>query len=173
MKHKRIHIMGAPGSGVSTLGRQLAIEYACVHFDTDDYYWFTSDPLPYKRKRNPDHRRQLLHTDLSTQNQWILSGSLCGWGDVFIPLFDQVVYLWAPVELRLERIRAREAARYGTERLAPGGDLHQVFEKFIDWAAQYDTSENIRGKSFEINWLSQLSCPVIQPDWQDVMATFR
>jgi hypothetical protein len=73
------------------------------------------------------------------------------------------VYCWAPVKVRLERIRERELARYGAERLAPGGDLHSVFEKFCTWAAAYDEeSGNIRSRSMELKWVEQLTCPVLR-----------
>ena len=157
---KRIHIFGAPGAGVTTLGKALAERLGFSHFDTDDYYWFTGDPLPYKRKRNPDHRRQLLGHDLSVSDGWVLSGSLCGWGDVFIPRFDAAIYLWLPAETRVERIREREIRRYGAERLAQGGELHLVFEKFIAWALAYDGNDgNIRSRQNELLWLEQLPCP--------------
>lgn len=101
--------------------------------------------------------------DLSETNRWILSGSLCGWGDVFIPRFDGVVYLWLPADLRVERIRVRETLRYGAERIAPGGDLHTVFEKFTTWAAAYDArSDNVRSRNKELDWLDQLPCPVLK-----------
>ncbi len=93
----------------------------------------------------------------------MLSGALCGWGDVFVPKFETVVYLWLPVEVRLARIREREMRRYGVERLAPGGDLNMVFEKFLRWAAAYDTdNENIRSRASELRWLQQLTCPVLK-----------
>jgi adenylate kinase family enzyme len=160
-EYSRIHIMGAPGAGVSTFGRLMAARLGYMHFDTDDFYWFTQDELPYKRKRNPDHRRRELSAALDQTERWVLTGSLCGWGDVFIPRFQKVYYLTAPAALRLERIRARETARYGPERIAPGGDLHIVFEKFLDWAARYDeSSDNIRSRDQELRWLEQLQCPV-------------
>jgi adenylate kinase family enzyme len=141
----------------------LAQQLGLTHFDTDDYHWFTDDVLPYRRRRNPDHRRQLMMKDFEAHPGWVLSGALCGWGDVFIPGFDWVVYCWAPVEVRLARIRDRELARYGAERLAPGGDLHSVFEKFCTWAAAYDEeSGNIRSRSKEMEWLEQLTCPVLR-----------
>ena len=159
----RIHILGAPGSGVTTLGKAIAGRLGFSHFDTDDYYWFTDDALPYRRKRNPDHRRQLLQKDLAKSESWVLSGALCGWGDVFIPTFDLVIYLWLPVEIRLARIRKREIRRYGAERLAPNGDLNLVFEKFLTWAAAYDSkSENIRSRANELHWLQKLACPVLK-----------
>jgi adenylate kinase family enzyme len=158
----RLHILGAPGSGVTSLGKELADRLACPHFDTDNYHWFTEDALPYRRRRNPDHRRQLLSADLNATDAWVLSGSLCGWGDVFIPSFDAVVYLWLPADVRVARIRERELKRYGAERLAPGGDLHMVFEKFVSWAAAYDdVTDNIRSRSKELEWLEALPCSKI------------
>jgi adenylate kinase family enzyme len=156
----KLHILGAPGAGVTTLGRALAEKMGVAHFDTDDYHWFTDDALPYRRRRNPDHRRLLLGNDFAAHEHWVLSGALCGWGDVFTPHFNAVVWLWAPADVRLERIRAREHQRYGAERLAPGGDLHVVYEKFLQWAAAYDdASANIRSREQELTWVNALTCP--------------
>lgn len=160
---KKIHILGALGAGVTTLGKALAERLGFSHFDVDDYVWFTGDDLPYRRKRNPEHRRRLLQQDLEKSEAWVLSGALCGWGDVFVPSFEMVVHLWLPVEVRLARIRERETRRYGAERLAPGGDLHLVFEKFLTWSANYDVDkENIRSRASELRWLQQLTCPVLK-----------
>lgn len=152
----RIHIMGAPGAGTTTLGRALAAHLGYAHFDSDDYHWFTSDPEPYRRRRNPDHRRQLLDADLAATDRWVLSGSLCGWGEVFVPQFELIIWCNAPTEIRLERIKARETARYGPERLDPGGDLHGVFVKFLDWAAAYEEpSGRVRTRDFELEWIEK------------------
>ena len=159
----KIHILGAPGAGITTLGKALAEHLSVPYFDTDDYHWFTDDALPYRRRRNPEHRRQLLGKDLATHKSWVLSGALCGWGDVFIPQFDKVIYRWLPAEIRLSRIEARERLRFGAERVAPGGDLHVVFEKFLQWAAAYDEdSSNIRSQKKELEWLIGLQCPVLR-----------
>ena len=40
----RIHILGASGSGTTTLGRALAARLQCPHFDTDDCFWLPTDP---------------------------------------------------------------------------------------------------------------------------------
>lgn len=162
-----MHVLGAPGAGATTLGKALAERQGFSHFDADDYYWFTGDALPYRRKRNPDHRRQLLQNDLEKSGKWVLSGAVCGWGDVFIPAFDAVIYLWLPVETRLARIREREALRYGAERLAPGGDLNEVFEKFLNWAAAYDEETgNLRSRAGELHWLEKLACPVLKIEYE-------
>jgi adenylate kinase family enzyme len=74
----RIHILGASGSGTTTLGRALAARLLCPHFDADDYFWLPTDP-PYTHQRERTERQQLLMDDLTAQEQWVLSGSLCGW----------------------------------------------------------------------------------------------
>jgi adenylate kinase family enzyme len=160
---KKFHIMGAPGAGTTSLGAALAEQLGCPHFDTDDVYWFTEDALRYRRKRNPDHRRKLLAEHLASSEAWVLSGSLCGWGDVFIPQFDLVVWLWLPAAVRIPRIELRERLRYGEERVTYGGDLHEVFEKFKHWAAACDEEGGgVRSRGNELTWLAQLTCPVLK-----------
>ena len=51
MKSCRIHITGASGSGVTSLGRALADSLAMPHHDTDDYLWRPTIP-PYRETRN-------------------------------------------------------------------------------------------------------------------------
>ncbi len=164
----QINILGPPGSGTTTLGKALAGHYGWAHLDTDDFYWFTDDPLPYRRRRNPEHRLRLLTEALGRQPDWVLSGAVCGWGDVLIPQFDAVIWLWAPSEVRIARIGARERLRYGAERIEPGGDLHAVFTKFCDWAAGYEEDTgNIRSRAMELLWLQKLPCPVLQLEASD------
>ena len=75
-----IHILGASGSCTTTLGRALAAHLQCPHFDTDDYVWVSTDPL-YTPQRERTERQQLLMGALTAHNSWVVSGSLCGWGD--------------------------------------------------------------------------------------------
>ena len=93
----------------------------------------------------------------------MLSGSLCGWGDVFIPLFGLVVFLWVPPDVRLTRLRARERARYG-DALAPGGPQHDRSEAFLAWAAAYDEGLEVpeRCRRLHETWLAALPGPVLR-----------
>jgi adenylate kinase family enzyme len=140
MKSCRIHIMGASGAGVSSLGRALADVLAIPHHDTDDYFWRPT-VLPYREMREAEERLRLMREVFLPRADWVLSGSLNGWGDVLIPAFDWMVFLATPREIRLQRLRAREATRFGTDPVAPGGWRHQETEEFILWASGYDEGD--------------------------------
>jgi adenylate kinase family enzyme len=113
----RMHILGASGSGTTTLGKALSTKFGFKHFDTDNYYWLPSEP-PFQEKRDILDRQELLKRDLESNSEWVLTGSLCGWGDIFIPFFDLVVFLWIPMDIRISRIKEREVKRYGQEAVS-------------------------------------------------------
>jgi len=99
--------------------------------------------------------------DLTAQEHWVVSGSLCGWGDVAIPLFELVVFLWVPQDIRMARLRQREHARFG-ERILPGGDMYESSQAFLARAASYDEGGlDIRSRPRHDQWLGMLPCPII------------
>jgi adenylate kinase family enzyme len=96
---------------------------------------------------------------------WVLSGSLCGWGDSLIPQFDLVVFLTVPTAVRLARLRARQIERYGEEAIAPGGELHESHVEFLNWAKQYDTGGlEMRSRALHDTWVATVPCAVIRLD---------
>lgn len=134
---KRILIFGAAGSGTTTFASAVSAKHGHRHFDTDEFYWFPTDP-PYQQARPRADRQVLLASALAETESWVISGSLCGWGDPFLSRFELVVFLLVPVEERLARLRAREVMRYGHEAIASGGRLHKAHIEFLDWAQRYD-----------------------------------
>jgi adenylate kinase family enzyme len=126
--------MGASGAGVTTLGRALADTLALSHHDVDDYYWLPTTP-PYQEKRTVADRLRLMQEIFLGREGWILSGSLDSWGAPIVPLFDAVVFVLAPTELRLKRLRDREARHFGADAVSPGGWRYRETEKFIEWAS--------------------------------------
>ena len=162
MSAPRVHLVGASGSGTTTLGRALARDLGIPHFDTDDYFWLPTDP-PFEQIRDRAGRQALLGADLEHHPAWVLSGSLCGWGDIFIPLFDLVVFCAVPTDVRLTRLRAREVERYGAAAIAPDGPLRAKHEGFIAWAASYDAGPAVeRSRRMHEAWLATLPCPVLR-----------
>jgi adenylate kinase family enzyme len=163
MKTCRIHVMGASGAGVTGLGRALAA-LAIPHHDTDDYFWQPTAP-PYRDKREIAERLRLMREVFLPRADWVLSGSLEGWGDVFIPVFDLVVLLTTPREIRLQRLRAREATHFGPDAVAPGGWRHKEAEEFIEWASHYDDGDR-EGRSLTRHqaWLAAIALPCVSMD---------
>ncbi len=89
---------------------------------------------------------------------WVLSGSLVGWGDPLIPCFDLVVFLVTDTAVRIDRLRRREATRYGS-------DASEASGAFLDWAAGYDgASPEGRSRARHEAWLAALPCPVLRLD---------
>ena len=150
----RVHIFGASGSGTTSLASAISGKHGHRHLDTDDFFWASTNP-PYREKRPQDQRLALLRQALSGSVRWVLSGSLCGWGDPLIPEFDLVVLLVVPTPLRLARLRTREIARYGHQAIAAGGELHQAHVEFLEWAGGYDTGGlQMRSRALHEAWLA-------------------
>src|SRR3954451_1172821 len=136
MQSRRVHVTGASGSGTTTLGRALAAALASAHHDTDDYFWVQTPP--YQQKRDAADRLRLMHEVFLPRPDWVLSGSLTGWGDPLVPLFDLVVFLIAPAEFRVQRLRQRETRPFGADAVPPGAWRYRATEEFIAWASDYD-----------------------------------
>ena len=77
-------------------------------------------------------------------------------GDKINSLYDCVVYISAPVELRLSRIKNREVERFGA-RVLPGGDMYKKQNEFHEFV-KTRTTEKIE------NWLKTISCKIIKLD---------
>lgn len=157
MKHK-IHILGASGSGASTLGSELSLILPRVNLDGDDYFWIEK----FTEQRASKERVLLLKEDLSNYKQWILSGAVCGWGDELKSYFDLVIFIYIPKEIRLQRLKDREFQRYGDEIL-PGGSKCEQSKAFLEWASLYDEAGlEVRSKSLHESWMSDLACPILR-----------
>ena len=158
----RLHIFGASGSGATSLGRALASDWSVPCHDTDDYYWLPTEP-PFTEKRPIPERLELMERLFLPRSAWVLAGSLFSWSAPLIPYFDAVVFVSLDNDVRLERLRTREVARYGLENTKPGGAYHDKLHQFLAWANRYE-DPNFEGRSRKRHeaWLSTLSCPIIR-----------
>src|SRR5258706_16262164 len=102
------HITGASGSGVSTLGRALSQRSGADQLDTDDFYWLPTEPR-YTTPRDVSGRLRLIEEAIARASGrgWILSGSIGDWGAPLVPLFQLVVFVRTPTDVRMERLRQR------------------------------------------------------------------
>lgn len=167
---RRIHIFGASGTGSSTLARVLATRLASQAFDADDFYWRPGDP-PFLEKRPREDRLALMQDMFVPRSDWILAGSVTGWGDALIPRFTHAVFLTLAPAQRLARLRRRERQRLGNAIL-PGGPREPEYRAFLDYAMGYDTPDftgrnRIKHELWLAEhelWLAELACPVIRLD---------
>jgi hypothetical protein len=104
----------------------------------------------------------MLGADLEAHSRWVLTGSLCGWGDIFIPRFELAIFLLIPAQIRIARLMERERSRYGNA-IAVGGPMHTHHQEFIEWARGYDDGdESIRSLRVHEKWMTKLSCKCIR-----------
>ncbi len=154
----RIHIFGASGSGTTTLGAALAAEFDCAFFDTDDYFW----KVKYSEIQERSARLETLRLDIEGLERWVLSGSVCGWGDLLIHRFDLAIFLYLPRDIRMKRLEDRELERYG-DAILPGHPQHKIFTDFMEWAFRYDEGgEDMRSLKLHEAWAKTLACPVLR-----------
>ncbi|MEO0821324.1 MAG: hypothetical protein AAF074_12960 [Pseudomonadota bacterium] len=155
----RVHITGASGAGVTTLGRALAQALAVPHHDTDDYYWRPTEP-PFTEPRPAPERLRLMEALFLPRRGWVLSGSLSGWGDPVIAHLDATVFVLTPTAERLARLEARERTRYGAQADGPERERRDAF---LAWAAAYDDGPpEMRSRARHEAWLASLPCPVLR-----------
>ena len=157
-----IHIVGASGAGTTTLGQALERENAYKWLDTDGFFWMPTDP-PFVQSLPHEERVKLMTAAMRKNPKCVISGSLCGWGDVFIPKFDLVVFVDTPTDIRIKRLEKREAERFG-ERIRKGGDMYENHIEFTEWAKGYDTSDDGRCRKVHEEWLKNIPCPVLRLD---------
>jgi thymidylate kinase len=106
----------------------------------------------------------LLARRLAINGQWVFSGSATKWAALLEPYYDLVVFLRLDPEIRMERLRRREVARWGA-RIRPGGDMAQLNAAFITWAEAYDTAGSLRrGLVTHEAWLADQPAPVLRLD---------
>jgi len=157
----RIHIFGAEGSGTTTLAVAVSERFGHIHLDTDDFFWEPTEPL-YREIRSVATRQAMLRKAFEEHSRWVLSGSLCGWGDVFIDRLELAIFLHVPHEVRIARIIARERQRYG-DAISENGSMRRHHLEFIEWASKYDTAdESMRSLRLHEKWMATLRCRCIR-----------
>ena len=157
----RIHILGASGSGTSTLGAAVARRLGVPHANSDSIYWLPTNP-PFTTVRPAEARQALLLRTLPIDGHWVFSGAATRWAALLEPGYDLVVFLRLDPVVRMARLRRREAARYGA-RIRPGGDMAAINAAFIAWAESYDTAGSLhRGLTTHEAWLIDQPAPVLR-----------
>lgn len=158
----KINILGAPGTGATTLGKLLALDTGFTHLDSDSYFW-SDEGRPYEFERDKKERDYMLTNDFNQHENIILTGAVFNWKLPFLNDFDLVVFLYLPKKKRIERLLAHEKEYYG-DLLETDKWRKKEHHKFMECASRYDepnfeSSQSLREQS---EWINQLISPVIR-----------
>ncbi|MDD3397712.1 MAG: AAA family ATPase [Clostridia bacterium] len=160
----KICVIGAAGTGTSTIGRHIAFHYDIKQIESDYYAWEQTNP-PFQKDRSYEEGRSLLNKAFDENENLIICGNVARWGKEFSDRFDLLVFLKAPTETRIKRINYRERELYG-ERVLDGGDMFENFKKFLWYAEHYDVGdETFRSLKQHTNYIkNHIKCPVLEID---------
>lgn len=148
-----IIIVGLNGSGKSTICHELADLLNYRRMDVEDYYFLDSD-TSYTKSRTREEVKQLMLDDIKFYHNYVLSSVGCNWGSEIVSTYKLAILLYAPLQVRLERIKQREITRFGN-RVLEGGDMYESQRRFHDMVASR-SAEDIKQQT------SSLACPVLE-----------
>jgi adenylate kinase family enzyme len=115
MKYHRIHILGGPGSGKTTLAARIAELQSLSHTDLDGLFWDNA-AATYNTRRDAMQRDQLL-LQVAQQDRWVIEGVYHTWLSPSFERAEIIIILNPPVWLRHWRIVRRFLRRkLGLER---------------------------------------------------------
>lgn len=162
MAGNRVYIIGASGTGKTTLAKAIAARLGYPHFDSDDYFHYPTDP-PYAKQRAPEERERLLSEALAPHSSWVLSGGAGTWVPAVSLDLTLAIFLSLPREIRLSRLRQRESDLYGSRILA-GGDMEKIHRDFMDWTQGYEDgiSEGTNTRPAHERFLAGVGRPVLR-----------
>ena len=117
--------------------------------------------MPLALFRSKEETYGLVMDDAMRVSHFVLSGTT-GKSDrkLYALLFNSAVYLSAPADVRVARLRVRTATRFGA-RIFEGGDMCEQNGRFIESAANDET--NWRLAQHE-QWKEELPCCVLRVD---------
>ena len=130
----KIHIIGGPGSGKTTLAKQLSEELQIPHCDLDDLQW--DNGAGYGTKRDPSERDALL-AQLLSKDDWIIEGVYYAWCERCFAEADRIYLLEVPRRVYRRRIIRRFIRR--KLGLEPGKrETLKSLSALLQWADKYE-----------------------------------
>jgi len=152
-----IQVCGLNGCGKSTLGKALAEKLGMYFIDNENLYFTRTEANePYTNPKSREEVEWLLMDEVRKHPDFVFAAVKGNYGKEIIPMYDFVIMVEVPKEIRLERIRNRSFQKFG-DRMLPGGDLFHQEEAFF----QMVTS---RQDAYVETWLNTLKCPIIRVD---------
>lgn len=133
----KIQVLGASGTGKSTLCRYMSEKTGAYWIDTDKYLWKDDS---FTENHPVEERLRMYYDDITKYQDYVVSGSVYSWNPNGFSDRELLVLLLVDEEIRMKRIYDREFSRFG-ERMLPGGDHYQLTREFLDWCRTYQTAD--------------------------------
>ena len=152
-----IQICGLNGCGKSTVGKALAKAMGFHFIDNENLYFSRTDgSAPYANPRPKEEVEKLLLDEIYEHPNFVFSAVKGDYGCDVVPLYDLVVVLEVPKEIRMQRVRDRSFRKFGS-RMLPGGDVYDWEESFFQMVAS-------RTDDYVEKWLHTVQCHIIRVD---------
>ena len=152
-----IQICGLNGCGKSTLGRALAERIGFHFIDNENLYFSRANTdEPYINPKSRADVERLLMDEVFQHPNFVFSAVKGDYGKDIIPMYDYVVVIEVPKEIRSQRVRNRSFQKFGC-RMLMGGDLYDQEERFFQMVAS-------RSDEYVDSWLQTVKCPIIRVD---------
>lgn len=130
LKINKIHIVGASGTGKSTLAKKLSEELGIPHFDLDDVRY---PPITNKKQSYEDRLPEV--AKIAKSDNWIAEGIYTNtWVKDLLKEADQIVWLDIPLRITIPRLTKRylKNALTGKDRYG-----FKSFLRLIRWSIHY------------------------------------
>ena len=155
MEPQGIIVFGPNGAGKTTLGAELARVLHFRHMDIEEYF-FEESEIPYTAARPREDFLRLMLADIEKHRGFVITACTGDFGEIIPQYYRLAVYMSAPLELRMERIKRRAYDRHG-DRVLEGGDMYEQEQGFFAWAAKRPLSKIDQ-------WAKTLACPIMRAD---------
>lgn len=158
-----IMILGASGTGKTTLGRMTARKLGFAFLDIDDFIWRKDTELPFTVMYSREEKIGRLMTAVRESGKFVMAGSMNSFHEYFDPFFRLAVFLTVEEKVRIARVHEREIKEFG-KRVLPGGDMYEHHQAFLQDVAGYEKGTGSSTREQHENWMKQLTCPILRMD---------
>lgn len=132
---KKIMIIGSPGTGKSTLGRQLEDKLSIKLYHLDKLFW-----KPHW-EMSTNHEQLSILSDIVEKESWIIDGNYSGTLDIRMKQADTIIYLKRSRLICLYQVLKRVIRYRGTTRPDMQEDCPEKIDReFIKWIWQFPTN---------------------------------
>jgi adenylate kinase family enzyme len=135
MTKPRIHIIGGPGSGRSSVAGELSRRLGVPAYDLDDLFWDTSASRYGVRAEVAERNGRL--AAIVAQDGWIIEGVYYGWLAPSFDADDRIIELSPSIWIRYWRVLRRFALRTVLRNASQRESVADLW-RLLRWSHSYD-----------------------------------